>query len=304
MPIFTPGKVAIFEGISFGITIEPSPLSQAIQTYCDNNKYIVLGIPYPKKKEDNNNLIQYYEYGCICNIKRMRTTKNGGVKLDFLGVMPVEIVQTEIIGEMDYASVRPMLYKPYEPTEQDLEKFEEYKSLFAQLMHYRQRPNDDFIDSILKTVDINTFINLTIPIFINKFDDYAFFMREIDPIKRLDAVLPIIQYEVNSVKVTNSISQKVHDKLEKNQKEMILREQLKVINDELDGEVDEIETSKEKVRAKGMPEETEKYVINEINRLKKLPFGSPELGYIRNFLDTILELPFQEKTEDNVDLKP
>ncbi len=121
--------------------------------------------------------------------------------------------------------------------------------------------------------------------------------------KRLEILYNHAVMMLTNVKTKHEIDEKVNANIAKSQKEIYLREQLKVINEELNGDVDEIEDFTQKVKALGMPKELEEKVIKEVNRLGKLPFGSPELGYVRNFIETVLELPWTQKTEDNIDIK-
>lgn len=127
-------------------------------------------------------------------------------------------------------------------------------------------------------------------------------LAELNVEKRLNEMNILLDNVFDTIKWKKQIDEKVNDNLSKSQKEMFLREQMKVINDELNGEENEIEELKTKIKNLKMPKEHEEKVLKEINKLSKLPFGSPEVGYIRNFIDTVLELPWTEKTEDNLDL--
>ena len=121
--------------------------------------------------------------------------------------------------------------------------------------------------------------------------------------ERLTILNNLMTILVTNIKTKKEIDEKVNANIAKTQKEIFLREQLRVINDELNGDVDEIEDFTKKIKELGMPKELEEKVLKEVNRLGKLPFGSPELGYVRNFIETVLELPWTQKTEDNIDIK-
>ncbi len=129
------------------------------------------------------------------------------------------------------------------------------------------------------------------------------YLSEANVEKRLAIVSRLLDIYINNMRTRKEIEEKVNENLSKTQKEIFLREQLHVINEELNGEVDEVEDLTNKVKALGMPKDSEEKVLKEVNRLGKLPFGSPELGYIRNFIDTVIELPWTKKTKDNIDIK-
>ena len=88
-------------------------------------------------------------------------------------------------------------------------------------------------------------------------------------------------------------------------KEYFLREQMKAIQTELgdkEGKGGEVEELREKIEQSGMPEETMKAALKELDRYEKLPASSAESGVIRNYIDWLLALPWTEATEDIIDL--
>jgi ATP-dependent Lon protease len=89
----------------------------------------------------------------------------------------------------------------------------------------------------------------------------------------------------------------------RNQKEFYLREQIRVIQDELgDGAAAETERYEARIRSMHLPEEVEAKLLKENDRLAKTPFGSSEAGVITTYLDTVLELPWHKKTKDRLDI--
>jgi ATP-dependent Lon protease len=103
----------------------------------------------------------------------------------------------------------------------------------------------------------------------------------------------IIEAEKNVVKETRK-------QLGKMQKEVFLREQMKSIEKELgiDGEKGEIDTLRTKIKSAGMPKETEAKALKELERLERMPSFSPEISYLRTYLDWLVELPWSKKSGD------
>jgi ATP-dependent Lon protease len=122
---------------------------------------------------------------------------------------------------------------------------------------------------------------------------------------RLRDVLRILKRELEVVELGTKIQTQVQSELEKGQREYFLRQQLKAIQDEL-GEGDEQQAElaelREQIEAKNLPDDTRKAVDRELGRLEKLPSASAEYGVIRTYLDWIISLPWDETTEDNLDL--
>lgn len=130
-------------------------------------------------------------------------------------------------------------------------------------------------------------------------------LGELNPIKRLEALSVILTRETELLSVEEEIQQHVQEQMDKNQREYFLREQLKVISEELgdvDNPQDEAESYREKILAASMPQETEEKLLEACGRLFKMGPGSQEATVLRNYLDTVLALPWNKWTKDHLDL--
>lgn len=130
-------------------------------------------------------------------------------------------------------------------------------------------------------------------------------LDELNSIKRLEALSVILTRETELLSVEEEIQQHVQEQMDKNQREYFLREQLKVISEELgdaDNPQDEAESYREKILAASMPQETEEKLLETCGRLFKMGPGSQEATVLRNYLDTVLALPWNKWTKDHLDL--
>jgi len=130
-------------------------------------------------------------------------------------------------------------------------------------------------------------------------------LEEFNVFARLEKLLKILNEEVEILGIERNISAKVRKQIEKSQREYYLREQLKAIQNELegkDGESSEIDAYRQKLEEANLPEEAREKVLKELDRLSKLPPGSAEVGVIRTYLDWIFDLPWNKRTEDIIDL--
>ena len=136
-------------------------------------------------------------------------------------------------------------------------------------------------------------------------DDKQAILEEFDPLKRLEKLNVILEKESRIFETEYSIHKKVVSRLESHQKEHYLREQMKVIQNELgygDGE-NEIEEYLDAIYSKKLPKDVETKLVKEVYKLQKTPFGAAEGSVIRTYLDTCLELPWTKKTKDRLDIK-
>jgi len=130
-------------------------------------------------------------------------------------------------------------------------------------------------------------------------------LEELHDVRRLEQVVRVLGHEIEILQIENSIQDKLKEQIDKNQKEYYLREQLKIIQTEL-GDQDlgeEVEEYREKIRALHLDEAAESKLLKEAGRLEKMQPMSAESGVIRTYLDTCLELPWNTKTSEHVNLK-
>jgi ATP-dependent Lon protease len=123
--------------------------------------------------------------------------------------------------------------------------------------------------------------------------------------KRLRRLSEILTRELEVVRLGSKIQSQVESEIDKGQREFFLRQQMKAIQDEL-GEGDEqqaeISELRERLEQANLPEEANKQAERELGRLEKLPPAAAEYGVIRTYLEWILDLPWNEVTEDNLDI--
>ena len=137
------------------------------------------------------------------------------------------------------------------------------------------------------------------------YPEKAKLLCQLNPVRRLESAVKLLRQEMEMLQLESVIQEKTRAEIDQDQRDYYLREQMKVIRDEL-GEGDdesEVETYTKKIRALKLDEKSEEKLLKDINRLKKQPFGSAEAAVLRNYLDTILELPWNETTKERVDVE-
>ncbi|MEK4426423.1 endopeptidase La [Solibacillus sp. FSL K6-1523] len=123
--------------------------------------------------------------------------------------------------------------------------------------------------------------------------------------KRLDHLIIRLHDEQEILNLEKKIGTKVKQAMERTQKEYYLREQMKAIQTELgdrDGKTGEVSELRKKIDQAGLPESTLEVALKELDRYEKLPAASAESGVIRNYLEWLVTIPWNEKTEDRIDI--
>lgn len=124
-----------------------------------------------------------------------------------------------------------------------------------------------------------------------------------DPFNRVEVLLLILRQESAIMAEEAKIHRRVNDRLNRNQREYYLREQIKVIEEELGEGGSDVEEYNERIRKANLPEEVAAKLRREVDRLAKTPYGSAESTVIINYLDTCLEIPWTKTTKDRIKIQ-
>jgi ATP-dependent Lon protease len=131
-------------------------------------------------------------------------------------------------------------------------------------------------------------------------------LETLDATERLQKLSIILAKELSVLELEDEIHSQVQQEVDRSQREYFLREQMRVIQDEL-GELDvfaqEISDLREAIEKKELPDEVRARIDRELKRLTAMPPMSPEVGIIRTYVDWLLELPWTERSDDNLDVK-
>jgi len=136
-------------------------------------------------------------------------------------------------------------------------------------------------------------------------DDRQKVLATVDITERLRLLLDFLNKEIEVAELGNEIQSRVRERMEKGQREYYLREQLKAIQQELgeeDGKSIEIEELRQKIEERGLSEEAKKEAEKELTRLERMSPMSAEFSVILSYLDWLTGLPWQEETEDLLDV--
>ena len=135
--------------------------------------------------------------------------------------------------------------------------------------------------------------------------DKAKLLCQLNPVRRLEAAVKLLKQEMEMLRLESDIQERTRAIIDQQQKDYYLREQMKAIREEL-GEGDDINEFAEYEKGillLNLPEDSETKLMKDLARLKKQPFGSSEGAVLRNYLDTVLELPWNTSTKERVDVE-
>lgn len=246
-----------------------------------------------------------YSIGTISQIKQMVKIGEGQYRVLVKGTTRAKILDME---EQDYLSATVEVIKnqlPESNIEQEAmirtigELFEKYASL-------NPRITEEVLYGILNLKDSLEMIDIIIGHIVLDVDKKQDILSCLDVKERMMKTIGILESEVEILEIQKEIMGKVKSNIDQTQKDYFLREQIKVIQEQLgdkDGILADIEKYHEQMETLILPEQVKEKLEREIHKLKNTPSNSPDNGNIRTYIETVLDLPWQRHTEENLDLR-
>ncbi len=301
IPLLPLKDVIIFPGthtgLAFGRRLTRLAIDEALQA---NNLVIFVGQKDPDKEEvEPEDLYQIGTLGIIRQVLR----SDSDVKVVAEGLARVEITKYNL--DNDYFRVDARKLSAVESETDEILALK--NNLTNQLKTYVSLRRDfdmQVLINILSTGSAHRLVDLIASQVGNDHKQKQQILEEIDLGERLTKTNLLLAQELHVAELEQQLNSQTQEELTKMQKEVYLREQMKTIQRELgEGEGGDLEDLEKQLKAKKLPKEVAEKATKELNRLKSMPSMSPEVGYIRNYLDLIASLPWGDKSKSKVDLK-
>ncbi len=246
-----------------------------------------------------------YKIGCVAKVKQILKVSDNLTKVIVQGVCRATYSDF-------YALPNFYTAKVFECEEKLVNNREIYKETllrrvkqqFAKYMSLMPNVSPD-IEMTVETAEDLGFLCDFIAFNINApFDDKQYVLEQLSPVKRAKILIELLEKEHEINQIDRRIAEKTKISIDENQKEYYLREQLKIISNELYGDetADEIDTYHTKVESLSADDSVKEKLHSHINKLSKMPQGSHEGTVERGYLDTCLELPWNAVTKSNTDI--
>jgi len=298
--IFPAMVVPLFVGRDFSIKSVESALKR------DRLIFLVLQKDKNIEEPDRDGV---YGIGVVAHIIRATPLEEGKLKILVQGIKRARLKDYYKKEDHYWALVEPIEEKEInlsELSKEDRAYVSSVKELLEKAVSLGKQIIPDLLYVVRELEDPGKLADLVASISDIKSQDAQKILETLDPIERLKLVHLHLSNEVGLLEVQTKIRNVARERIEKEQREYFLRQQLKAIQEEL-GELDEkkeeIENYRKKLASLKLSKEAHEEILKQINRLEKLHSESAEAGVIRTWLDWVLELPWNKKTRDRYDLE-
>ncbi|MBP3304982.1 MAG: endopeptidase La [Oscillospiraceae bacterium] len=303
MPVLALRGLAVFpdQTIHFEVGRKKSVLALEEALKEDQN---LLLIPQRDIAVDDPQLDDLYPVGTVAKIKQILRTQGDTIRILVAGLCRARIQELTSMEPYLEGIVVPIPKTEVADTLQARALRREANALYANYMELAEHPDQVFRLQMLTSEDCGFIADCIGQNSGFDYRDKVNLLMQMNPIKRLEMAVRYLRQEVEILHLESDIQEKTRANIDQQQKDYYLREQLKVIQDEL-GDDDESEFAEyeQKIRKLKLDESSEKKLMKDLARLKKQPFGSSEAAVLRNYLDTVLELPWNIKTKERIDVE-
>ncbi|MBQ9704381.1 MAG: endopeptidase La [Clostridia bacterium] len=290
--------IVAFPGVTLSLELARPFSKNAIESAQKTGSliYLVAQINAAEEEKIESNI---FDVGVVAKVKQIVKGNDGNTKAVVEGICRAETKGLRKAGgyyECDVLT-REIDIEGY-PQEKEEALTRVIIDKIDKLINLFPYPSRDFMSKLIFVNNIGELCDLAAANILVKASDKQFLLEHFNKYERAESLIKILTREAKILKIEKDIHKKTKAKVEENQKEYYLREQLKAIQNELgaDSESDELY---EAIMSRHFPKEVEEKMLKELGKYNKAPFGSPENTVLRTYLETCLEIPFGKYTKDN-----
>ena len=243
-----------------------------------------------------------FRVGTVCKIKQSVKSPEGGIRLLAEGYSRASVTEFRVFADYILAEVNS---KTHTASDEDTVRNQAYcRAILSEakkLASFLPSVSDDMLSAASGIKTPALLADFIAANMLVKFTDKQQVLECFDPEKRIELLIALLNEETDLLSLEMDIHKRVRSNLNQNQKEYYLREQVRVIKNEL-GDGDDADEYFDKIMAAKLPDEVREKLLKENDRMAKTPFGSAEATVARSYLDTCLEIPWCVSTKDRINI--
>lgn len=303
-PVMALRDMVIMPGTSVHFDIQNTFSLNAVNAAMEGEQEMVVVTAKNLNGKDRATLEQLYEVGTRVTVRQVLKLPKGVNRVLFVGRERVAI--KEIVNDEAYSrvAVEEIPHQVLEAEEQEA-RLRIVRDLLKQCSDSRLLNNPVAVTALNRIENLELLVDLTAETVPIPYHLKQRILETLDLSERTEQLISILLNEIEISNIRAEIGEKLKDCVNQNQREYVLREQMKVIRKELgeDNAEDEGERYRSWLEEVDPPEEVREKLEKEIKRFVSLPFTSSESAVVRNYIETLLEYPWKKEGTDNDDLK-
>jgi ATP-dependent Lon protease len=305
LPVLPIKRTVLFPGILMPVTVGRDRSVAAVNAALKTEDKTILVVAQRDPAKENPGLDDLYTIGTKAVVKQVGRTDDGTIQALIQGLERVALLKVE--QSLPYLTVQARRLELPEDNDREVQALQRaIQELVTDLPRLIQAPGIEEAAAAFRNEEnpatlayrVASLLNLTVK-------EEQTLLESSSTIELLRSLYAFLSKEIQILQLREKITSDTQAKIGKNQREYILREQLKAIQQELgEGESDESEVShlKKRIQEADLPDHVRKEVEREIGRLAKVPPSSPDHQVLRTYLELVLELPWNKASEEHMDL--
>ena len=303
LPLLPLRDVVIFPHMVIPLFVGRSRSIAALEeSVAHTDKRIVL-VAQKSANQDEPGPDDIYQMGVIANVLQLLKLPDGTVKVLVEGIQRAHLQSIDDSQSFFAADALPVL--PDEEERPDLEAMRRtITEQFEQYAKFNKKLAPELVSSVASTTDVHRLADLIASHLAMKQEQKQEALETLDVNARLELLLNHIESEIEILQVERRIRSRVKKQMEKSQRDYYLNEQVKAIQKELGEGEDgaDIEELERKIEAARMPAEARKKAEGELKKLRLMSPMSAEAGVVRNYIETLVGLPWKKRSKINTSL--
>lgn len=304
MPILALRGIVIFPDQTIHFDVGRMKSVLALDAAMKKDQILML-VPQKDILHDDPKLKDLYPIGTVVRVKQVLKSQGENIRVLVNGLHRARIISQTQFEPYLSGTIEPVEDSLWSENLRTVALLREANSLFSSYLEFAEKPAQSIQLRMISSSDCGFVADSIAQNSTMDYRDKAKILCQLNPVRRLENVITMLRKEVALLEMESDIQEKTRVYIDQEQRDYYLREQMKVIRDELGEGEDESEFSEyeKKILMLHLPEESEKKVLKDLERLKKQPFGSAEASVLRNYLDTLLELPWNQYTKERIDVE-
>ena len=307
MPTVALRGLVIFPGMTLNFDVGRQRSIDAIKAAMADDREVFL-VAQKDVRDDEPEADQIFKMGTVAKISHiLRLPNSETIRISVEGLYRaslVEMLQTQPYLIADVKKRKSTAIRA-EDKDYEIALVRQTKDFFEDYADVAPQMPGDLILEVLEKNSAGELADYIAGNIMLEYKKRQTILNEVNPLRRLEKVCCLLAKEGDLMRLENDINKKVQENIDKSQREYYLHEQMKVISDELNDGVsvqEECEEFKEKIKALGLAQESEKKLLKECARLERMAPTSPEATVSRVYIETCIDLPWNKYTEDNLNL--
>lgn len=303
LPVLALRGLAVFPGQTVHFDVGRSKSALALE-YAMKHDQILFLAPQKDILVEDPSLTDLYPMGTVVKVKQILKAQNENIRVLVNGLHRGRI--TEMTQSEPYLAgiVEAVSSLTVKDTLRGRALCREAGLLYGAYSDMVERPAQAVHLQILASEDCGFVADTIAQNSGMDYRDKAKLLCQLNPVRRMENALKLLQQEIQMLQIEADIQERTRAHMDQEQRDYYLREQMKTIREELGDGDDESEFAEyeKKILFLHLPKESEDKLLKDLQRLRKQPYGSAEASVLRNYLDTVLELPWNSSTKERIDV--